>query len=304
MCVIVYKGLNKKKLPSEAIVEACWLHNPHGAGVMWRWENSKETSFVKGFTDLPQLQDWLDRSRKVLEDNRCEVAIHFRITTHGGTSAGNTHPFIVARNADPHLLEGKAKYVLMHNGVMPLIPRKDDYSDSAELALRAAETRDPIGFLDKIDEFLKQNRVLVFTPQGAKFYGDKFKKGEGGFLYSNLNHEYVPKYDYGYTGQLRGYNWSQWEKRDKKPLTLKDIECEMCGKAVSRITYIKTGYGTLGMCDDCREDFEEHAESCSACGKRFYPEDMSWDNEKPYCVECQDELERMNSELAKAGEVK
>lgn len=248
MCVIIYKSIKKKKLPSENIIQACWEHNPHGAGVMWKWEWKDRVNFVKGFTDLPQLQDWLYRSREALEGNRCEVAIHFRITTHGGTSAGNTHPFVIERDADPHELQGCAPYVLMHNGVMPLKPRQTDYSDSAELALRAAESRDPVGFLEKIDEFLEQNRVLVFTPDGARFFGDAFVKGKGGYLYSNLNHEYVAPTNYYGGSLLRGYNGTRHELEE---------DCEYCGMPKTGCRWARTPYGILRLCPECRKLIEE-----------------------------------------------
>lgn len=198
MCVICYKAKNKK-LPSVEEIIKMWNKNPDGAGLMWIGDNGK-VGWRKGFMSRKSLTRFIRHHEEYL--NERDVALHFRITTHGGTSRGNTHPFAIDMDADPHALEGEADTVLMHNGMLDLNPRFNTISDSAELALRAGCYENPLFFLSSIDEFLEGSRILVFDKDGAHFYGDKFVESDG-LLYSNLNHRNT-FYGYGYHyGRIR-----------------------------------------------------------------------------------------------------
>lgn len=200
MCVICYKAKNKK-LPSVEEIIKMWNKNPDGAGLMWIGDNGK-VGWRKGFMSRKSLTRFIRHHEEYL--NERDVALHFRITTHGGTSRGNTHPFAIDMDADPHALEGEADTVLMHNGMLSVNPRFNTISDSAELALRAGCYENPLFFLSSIDEFLEGSRILVFDKDGAHFYGDKFVESDG-LLYSNLNHRntfHGYGYHYGY-GRIR-----------------------------------------------------------------------------------------------------
>ena len=183
MCVIAYKAKDVR-FPSRKRIEEMWGANPDGAGVMWRDPGSGIVRFVKGFMSLKKLNKWVRKNRRWLEE--VEVALHFRITTHGGTSPGNCHPFVCDDEADPHLLKGEARCVLMHNGILNVVPRSADISDSAELALRVGKYENPMECLDVFGEQLAGNRVICMGPGGTKMYGDPWKDCCGdGILYSN-----------------------------------------------------------------------------------------------------------------------
>lgn len=185
MCVIAYKA-KEKKFPTEKRVREMWTANPDGAGVMWRDNNTNKIHFVKGFMRLKKLEQWIKENREWLEEVEC--ALHFRITTHGGTSQGNTHPFVCDNDVDPHLLQGEADYVMMHNGVLPIVPSRADISDSGELALRIGAYANPMDIMDILDPFVKGNRILVMGKEGTMTYGDNFVTvGDDGILYSNDN---------------------------------------------------------------------------------------------------------------------
>lgn len=205
MCVIAYKAKGVR-FPSKERIEDMWETNPDGAGVMWRDNVTNKIKFVKGFMHLKQLNKWIDKNLKWLEEVEC--ALHFRITTHGGTSKGNCHPFVCDCNVDPHLLAGEADFVMMHNGVLPIKPRTADISDSAELALRIGDYEDPMLCLDLMDELLHGNRVICMGKDGTMMYGDAFVDCcHDGIMYSNdhfLHH--FPSYGYtGYSKWLDNY---------------------------------------------------------------------------------------------------
>lgn len=214
MCVICHKPKDVR-FPSEKNIGEMWKANPDGAGIMWREENGT-VSFAKGFMKLKEFEKFIADNRDRLEHAEC--ALHFRITTHGGTSKGNCHPFVVDSAADPHLLTGNAKRILMHNGVLPLVPRRKDISDSAELALRIGRYVNPSAPMEDMDELFGGSRILLMDEDGTHFYGDAFKKSEDkendGLLYSNLTWE-----SRGLFG-LSGFGWSD-TNYDGEPATQK-----------------------------------------------------------------------------------
>lgn len=194
MCVICHKPKDVR-FPDYELIDAMWEENPHGAGAMWYGDDGL-VHWKKGFMTLKGFKRWVRKNIDWLEEVEC--ALHFRITTHGGTSRGNCHPFVCDWNADPHLEQGKAECVLMHNGILPITPRSEDISDSAELALRIGQFVNPNDGLELLDEFIETgNRIITFSKVGTAFFGDKFKpmpdakeyEKYKGLTFSNLNFE-------------------------------------------------------------------------------------------------------------------
>ena len=206
MCVISYKAA-KAALPTEQTIAAMWRTNPDGGGAMWRNPKTGEVGFQKGFMDLADFQKFIDKNRKKWKT--WEVALHFRIGTHGGNTPQNTHPFIVDIGADPHTMSGEDVQVpvLMHNGVFHIKPRRVDISDTAELCLRAGKYPSPLTFLADISEQLAGNRVIVFDKTGVHFYGDEFQDGGDGLLYSNLHHVVRKSFGFGTTSWSGSASW-------------------------------------------------------------------------------------------------
>lgn len=201
MCVICHKP-KSVRFPDFDLIDAMWMENPHGAGAMW-YDNDGLVHWKKGFMSLKGFKRWVRKNIKWL--NEVECALHFRITTHGGTSAGNCHPFVCNWEADPHQLSGSAECVMMHNGILPITPRQEDISDSAELALKAGEFVNPKDAFGLIDELISGNRIIVFSKKdGTDTYGDQFKSVDDlgkeyekykGLTFSNLH--FVDMMDYG-----------------------------------------------------------------------------------------------------------
>ena len=202
MCVMCYKA-NEAKLPTAEHIMKMWERNPDGAGIMWIRDDGM-VGWKKGFMSRKSLMRYVRRNDEYLMNRH--VAFHFRITTHGGTCPGNTHPFVVGMDENPHKLEGVAETVLMHNGILSVTPRVNTISDSAELALRAGCYENPLFFFSCIDEFLEGSKILVFDKDGPHFYGDAFRK-EGDLVYSNLYHLYdFGMYQYGAHRCRNGYS--------------------------------------------------------------------------------------------------
>lgn len=91
MCIIVAKNAGIK-MPSIDILRNCFENNPDGAGFMLAVKNS-----VYGFKGLMTFDEFTNElasaEKRFGKLDKLAVVLHFRITTHGSSVAGNTHPF-------------------------------------------------------------------------------------------------------------------------------------------------------------------------------------------------------------------
>ena len=91
MCLAILK-LKGNDVPTDDILKTCFRNNSDGAGLAFNNDYGK-VQIVKGFMDFDSfITAFHEYDRKYCFKNRA-VLIHFRITTHGGTSKGNCHPF-------------------------------------------------------------------------------------------------------------------------------------------------------------------------------------------------------------------
>jgi hypothetical protein len=170
MCVIF---VSSKQRPSEEMIRKAYDHNGHGGGLAWRENGS--VVWKKGL-DLDQMLGYILQDRIPLP-----FVAHFRIASVGGIKPELTHPFPIMKNI-PLELEGKTKgSVLFHNGhvgdwqalclaktlAMPVNMKVPDgpWSDSRGLAW--------LNLLhgSNINEFVKDQRVVVFGPERVAIYG-------------------------------------------------------------------------------------------------------------------------------------
>lgn len=91
MCIIVYKPENKE-FPTWATLETCFNNNPDGCGYMFVKNN--QVNIRKGFMTFKQFKKALKQDKQNCGINLPYV-MHFRITTHGGTSPQMCQPFPV-----------------------------------------------------------------------------------------------------------------------------------------------------------------------------------------------------------------
>ena len=168
MCVIVLKP-EGVSLPNESTIRKCWAANPDGAGFMIRRAHGVE--WVKGFMKLGHLQDALNKLGDV---TKLDVAIHFRIGTHGPNDAKRTHPFPVGGSyEDMEALWGNAGAVAMHNGIFGDIDKASPKSSDTMVWLRRNLDESMCKSLLKskplsslCQEALGTNKLLVFTAAG------------------------------------------------------------------------------------------------------------------------------------------
>jgi predicted glutamine amidotransferase len=202
MCVIAVKPKNID-FPNNELITKMWNSNPDGAGYMYSLNGA--VYIEKGFMTLEELNNALKKlSEKLLSEGKTmkelPFVLHFRITTHGGTSRENTHPFPLSSKL-PHLqaLDVKSKIALAHNGVITTVDKEENVSDTMVFV------RDILYPLSKIDKnFTDKYKALIknaigYSKLALLNYEDEltligdFREPTkpDGLKYSNLNHEYV-----------------------------------------------------------------------------------------------------------------
>jgi predicted glutamine amidotransferase len=151
----------------------------------------------------------LKRLEKTIDVVNTPIILHFRITTHGGTSPGNCHPFPITEKLPLlQMTKCKAPLAVAHNGMIDIEPSRKDISDTMEYILSQLA---PLHQLKK--DFYRQaaGKKLIYNAIKSKMVfldgagrietvGD-FITDENGMLYSNASYKARTVY----------YNWDIWE---------------------------------------------------------------------------------------------
>ena len=205
MCIIAIKPAGAK-MPAMKTIENCWYNNNDGAGFMYAAGGS--VHIEKGFMTLKDFKAALKRLEKSIDVVNAPMVLHFRITTHGGTSPGNTHPFPVTEKLPLlQMTKSKTSLAVAHNGIIDIKPSKKDVSDTMEYVVSQLA---PLYQLKK--DFYKQpaGKKLVYNFIKSKM---AFLDGAGrietvgdftevdGILYSNSS----------YKARTIYYNWDLWD---------------------------------------------------------------------------------------------
>lgn len=197
MCVIAFakKGV---EIPDKATREKMWNHNKDGAGIMLMLPNGYNY-YTKGMMTYDAFEKELTELSKVFNLTNLNVALHFRITTHGKSDGPTTHPFMLSKDyQELRKLDyiGKAP-VVMHNGTIPGFGGilDEDSSDTQDYVglilsrlLNQTDEKDELSqdALEKIIEAtIGYSRMLIFNHGNIIRIGDW--KEEDGIYYSNMN---------------------------------------------------------------------------------------------------------------------
>ena len=206
MCIIAIKPAGVKT-PAMKTIENMWYNNSDGAGLMYAAGGT--VNIEKGFMTLKDFKKALKRLEKNLDMTSTPIILHFRITTHGGTSPGNTHPFpVVEKLPLLQMVKFKTPLAVAHNGVIDIKPSKKDISDTMEYITSQLA---PLYQLKKdfykheagkklIYNFIKSKMVFLDGTGRIETVGD-FITDDDGILYSNAS----------YKARTIYYNWDLWD---------------------------------------------------------------------------------------------
>lgn len=220
MCVIAVKPKDID-MPSDERIADMWKTNKDGAGYMYALDDN--IYIEKGFMTLDELKTALRMLNEKLNVRNLTfkdipMVMHFRITTHGGTSRENTHPFPLSTNVE-HLraLDVVAKMGVAHNGVIYSMPVEKELSDT-QIFIR--DIAYPLSRLSK--SFTTKYATLIKAVSSTSRFA--FMNGSGiitligdfkettdsdGLYYSNLN--FVP---YKYVAPVHKYESYDYSTND------------------------------------------------------------------------------------------
>jgi hypothetical protein len=258
MCIIVYKPKGVS-FPEMETLRECFFNNQDGAGFMYRLPDG-QIRIDKGFMDYPELVVGL--SEIPFDLNDLDLAIHFRMATHGKVNMANTHPFPVSNNPKDLKATGfVAHAALVHNGVIGFCTDKKNVKDP--LSDTMVFTKDILSAIPAKQYRTKAIRKLIEKATGSKFVimtrDDSIMIGDfiedKGIFYSNSSYKasravlaranYIgSRYDYLWNGKDYGSQatdakwddvpgWEPWESGDAQGNYIDvDLECD-------------------GVCEDC-----------------------------------------------------
>lgn len=206
MCIIAIKPAGVK-MPAVSTIENMWYNNNDGAGLMYAAGGS--VHIEKGFMTLKDFKTALKRLEKNIDVVNTPMVLHFRITTHGGTSPGNTHPFPITEKLPLlQLTKSKAPLAVAHNGTINIKPSQKDISDTMEYIvsqlaplyqLKKDFYRQPAG-KKLVYNYIKSKMAFLDGAGRIETVGD-FITDKDGLLYSNNS----------YKARTIYHNWDLWD---------------------------------------------------------------------------------------------
>lgn len=220
MCVILTKPAGSI-MPQDHIIKNMWDSNPDGAGFAYALNNKVHVE--KGFMTYKALQNGLAGLEKRLKAqvdmtlDEVSLLVHFRITTHGGTSPELTHPFPITRDTTYMLsTDYKADVVMAHNGIISTVPVTPQNSDTTQyirdilVPMKNSNRRfmENKHMLEIIEKTINSSRFTFLDKEGDFHFVGTWQEDldTPGCMYSNLSHKYYKPSKYeAYTTGFNDY---------------------------------------------------------------------------------------------------
>lgn len=248
MCVIMVKPKGKEMVSKE-IRRQMWDRNKDGAGFMYL-NKDKKVIISKGFMTFDDFEKGLSSVKDVKNIKDTPMVLHFRITTHGGTSPENTHPFPIS-SVESHLqaLDVSCNLAMAHNGVINSVETSATLSDTMMFIKTIVSPLSKLDkeFLTSYEKFIKYGigaSKLAFLDNTGKITTIGDFKDVDGYLYSNTNHvPYVPTKT-TYSSHLYRRGKANYKNVNKDADKLKD-----------NVIY-EASYGTLFYFDSIKQELK------------------------------------------------
>lgn len=191
MCIIVYKPANEK-FPSWNTLKNCFNNNPDGAGFMFADEFG--VHIYKGFMDWASFKSALKPHKN--KGFKYPFVVHFRITTHGGTSQEMTQPFPLTSDEQTlRRLHSNCKVGVAHNGIISMTSHAKKMSDTA-LFIKDYLTlliKDPKWYIEQrislmIDEMIGSKMCILSSDGHVELIGKGWEEHDH-IYYSNSTYQ-------------------------------------------------------------------------------------------------------------------
>jgi len=200
MCVAIIKQAGEFG-PSDRMIHHLWRKNSDGGGFC-----VVRGGLVTGFKGFMTEDDFVQNLRSEVKKED-KALIHMRITTHGGTHPGGTHPFPAEQDeAQLNARNWQSRFGIMHNGTFSGYGGTGSYgkkdidglSDTQEfiskilydriLLYSLFSNRNNSAAVELLNTKIGYNRVAIMRFDGSIFtFGDWNEAG--GCWYSNLDYK-------------------------------------------------------------------------------------------------------------------
>lgn len=186
MCIIVLKP-RKVAMPKIEVLERCFVSNPNGAGFMYR--DGGKIHISKGHMTIDALMGALNIVEGVVDLQKTDLTIHFRISTTGSSVPHNCHPFPLSNEMrDLKALNIVCDRAIAHNGVLrdyATFHHPDtDISDTAYFAKMLSGVNDRF-IQTVVNGYSAGNRFVYMNGDGKTISFGMHKNKGCGLYYSN-----------------------------------------------------------------------------------------------------------------------
>ena len=220
MCIIVAKPA-MVKMPSKKIIKNCFENNPDGAGIMVSVRGK-----VYGYKGLMNYESVLNKLQKIEKKfgplYKLNVVMHFRIGTHGGNIAANTHPFpVCGKYKSMRAIEWISDLGMAHNGIITDVSYHKDIKceNVSDTMVFIKHIVNPIAKLTNIMENpdilealrLASGSKLCFIDGKGNMEVLGAFTFEDGVFYSNATYK-----EKRVTYVSKPYSWDGWDKYEDK----------------------------------------------------------------------------------------
>lgn len=322
MCIAILntKGTVLKK----ELLRNCWENNGDGAGMLY----INDYNMMEVYKEMKSFDAFYDKYSEVKRMyGKRNIVLHFRISTHGGITESNCHPFMVHQDLG-----------FVHNGMIYNVPTSKVHSDTFmfnEVILKKLKE----GFeydedvLDMLEVYIGSGSKLIFLNAdddyaivnekaghwnlGCWFSNSSYKQVNSWVDYGGVKKQKANIYGYGY-GSWGTYNsktyWADKDDSDfyddkpaasSKSYSLTDDndsklydQCSTCGCHLYEATEF-----AAGKCEWCIDEgvdtvtgahaHEGMCECCDTWAKIDYNENY----DAFVCAKCEQYLEENESEL-------
>lgn len=261
MCIAI---LNAKGTLSLKTFKNCWEANPDGAGLCYY--DGERIQIIKEMKSVKSLHKQYVSIREKFP--AVDIAIHFRIATHGRVNSTNCHPFKVNKNT-----------AFIHNGIISNVGTNPDFSDTYifnETILKALPSTfiKNTAILELLGAYIGYSKIVVISGEFSTIINEELGHWDAGNWYSNKSY-IAPKKSsavstYGQRWGWDGYgdDWDGWDYKSKGQVNAKPCDdkcdefqpdnfggiCECCREDAERLNYVANW--AMNMCNKCCDEFK------------------------------------------------
>jgi hypothetical protein len=265
MCIAILN--TKGTILKKELLHNCWKNNGDGAGMLYI-NDEGDMGVFKEMKDFNRFYDKYAEVKRMY--GKRNIVLHFRISTHGGITESNCHPFMVHKDLG-----------FVHNGMIYNVPDSKVHSDTYmfnEVILKKLKE----GFeydddmLDLIEMYIGSGSKLIFLNANDDWAIANEKAGHWDLncWFSNSSYKQVNDWvDYGGTKKYKANVYGYGSYGTYNPKTY-------WAETPAANTPAKTSK-SYSLTD---EDDEKMYDQCSDCGMLLYAANEFIAGKCDYCT--------------------